>query len=131
MGLFDFFKKKKPVSPKPAFVEQRFLPRWDIYAKAKLRLEGQSEYTDCEVKNLNLKGLSMAIAQLLPQECTRATLYFNENYFFDIDMAVVWHKQADGKQIYGLKFTRVRDADREKFVRMMRQDFPRYFEKKL
>jgi c-di-GMP-binding flagellar brake protein YcgR len=132
MGIFDFLKKKKSVSSdKPAFVEQRFLPRWDIYTKAKLRCEGQREYIECEVKDLNLKGFSVVIPQALSRECMRATLYFNENYFFDIDLAVVWHKESEGKQVYGIRFTRIRDTDREKLIRMMRQNFPRYFEKNL
>jgi hypothetical protein len=122
MGLFDFFKKKKaplPEAPK----EHRLLPRWKISALAKIRLSAGATHVPCEVKDLNMKGCCLTLEQVLPDGCAEVELYFNEKYFFDVEIAIVWHKEIDNKHVYGIKFTRVRDADKEKMFQMMRENF--------
>lgn len=127
MGLFGFSKKKKIEAPE-TFKERRALPRWAISAKAKIKRDGQSDI-DCEVRNLNMRGFAVVTANKIPPDCLHFTLYFNERFFFTVDVMIVWQKEAEGKNIYGIKFTRIRDADREKMYQMMRQDFPEHLEK--
>jgi PilZ domain len=129
VGLFSFFKKKKEPEPKPAFVEKRLLPRWKIGALAKIRWPGASDYLTCEVRDLNMRGFCLALTEKIPEETSRVELHFNEKYFFDIEIALTWHKEAGGKQTYGAKFVKVRDSDREKIYQMMRENFPGCFGK--
>jgi hypothetical protein len=129
MGLFDFFRKKKVPVPPPAFIEKRLLPRWKIYAGAKIKLQGASDYLACEVRDLNMRGFSLALAEELPPQTSRAELYFNDKYFFDIEIALTWHKQIGAKQVYGARFVKVRDSDREKIYQMMKENFPGCFGK--
>ena len=129
MGLFSFFQKKKEPPPKPAFVEKRLLPRWNIQASAKIKWQGAKDYVACEVRDLNMRGFCLALPEKLAEYNTRAELYFNEKYFFDIEISVTWHKEAQGKQVYGIKFLKVRDSDREKIYQMMKENFAGHFGK--
>jgi hypothetical protein len=126
MGIFSFFKGKHEVkqSKKPVFIERRILPRWQISAPAKLRWEGQNEFLDCQVINLNMRGFSVAIGQKIPRDCRQLTIYFSEKYIFTVEIAISWQDESEGKNTYGAKFTRIRDLDKEKMYQMMRDNFP-------
>jgi|GEM_PF-988939 len=131
MGLFNFSRKKK-VSPqklKPAFVERRTLPRWRIASPAKIKWQDSKDYIPCEIRDLNMRGFSLCLAEEIPGDNVRMELYFNEKYFFDIEVSAAWHKEVDGKQIYGIRFLRIRDSDREKIYKMMKENFSNYLGK--
>lgn len=131
MGLFSFFRKKKEPSEQ-VFTERRLLPRWGIRAPVKIKWKDSDAYLACEVRDLNMKGLSLVMAEKIPEGYTAAQLYFNEKYFFDIEMAVVWHKKEENnKHVYGMRFTRLRDQDKEKLFAMMKENFSGYLWKNL
>ncbi|HNW38971.1 MAG TPA: PilZ domain-containing protein [Candidatus Omnitrophota bacterium] len=129
MGLFSFFQKKKELPPKSAFTEKRLLPRWKITAQAKIKWPGALDYVACEVRDLNMRGFCLVVKDKIPKYDTQVELYFNDKYFFNVEISVTWHKEADGKQIYGIKFLRVRDSDREKIYQMMKENFAGCFGK--
>ncbi|MFA4992861.1 MAG: PilZ domain-containing protein [Candidatus Omnitrophota bacterium] len=131
MGLFNFSRKKKelPQKSNPAFIERRTLPRWKIAYLAKIKWQDSKDYITCEVRDLNMRGFSLGVAEEIPGNNVRMELYFNEKYFFDIEVSVAWHKEADGKQIYGIRFLRIRDSDRERIYRMMKENFPSHLGK--
>ena len=132
MWIFNLFKKKKVLPKQPAaFKEKRFLPRWKISALAKIKWEGRDNYVPCEVRDLNMKGFSLVTTEKIPDGCTRAVLYFNDAYFFDIEIALIWHKEADCRHVYGARFTKIRDSDKEKIFRMMRDNFSSHLSKNL
>jgi len=131
MGLFDFFQKKDDQPAKPLFVEKRVLPRWKISTPAKIKWQGSEEYLACEVRDLNMRGFSLVITEKIQEANVRAVLCFNEKYSFDIGILVTWHKEVEGKQVYGIKFMNVRDADKEKIYRMMLENFSDSFGKYL
>ena len=129
MGLFNFFKKKKDLPQKSVLAEARILPRWKITSPAKIKWHDSKDYLACEVRDLNMRGFSLGLAEKIPENDARVELYFNEKYFFNIEISITWHKEVDGKQIYGIKFLKVRDSDREKIYQMMKENFAHHFEK--
>lgn len=129
MGIFGFFRKKKQVDQGP--VERRLVPRWNICAPAKMKWSGQDNYVECEIRDLNMKGLCVSLKERIPEGCLGSQLYFNEQFFFEIEFCVAWHKQESAKFVYGLRFTRLRDADKEKIFLMMKQNFPSQFARNL
>jgi hypothetical protein len=131
MGLFDFFQDKDEQPSEPNFKEKRLLPRWKISAPAKIKWQGAADYTPCEIRDLNLRGFSLVLAEKIQEANTRAEIYFNDKYFFDIGFCITWHKEAEGKQVYGIKFVTVRDLDKEKIYLMMQDIFPNSFGKSL
>jgi len=129
MGLFDFFRKKKEIPLEPVFVEKRFLPRWKISTPAKIKLAGASDYIDCQIKDLNMRGFCLATTEKI-SECDGAMeIRFNDKYFFFVEVSFTWHKEIEGKQAYGLRFLKVRDSDREKIYSMMKENFSSCFGK--
>ena len=131
MGIFGFFQKKKEPSKEPVFKEKRILPRWKISSPAKIRWDGRSNYVQCEVRDLNMKGFCLVLPEKIPNDCLRAELYFNEKFFFNVEIAFVWHKEADCRQVYGVRFTRIKDLDKEKIFQMMKENFSGCFGKLL
>ncbi len=131
MGLFSFFQKKKEPLAKPAFNEKRLLPRWKISAPAKIRRYEDGDYLPCQVRDLNMRGFCLILDTKITEYNGRIELYFNEKYFFDIEVSVTWHKEIDNKQIYGFKFLKIRDADKEKLYQMMKENFAGCFGKYL
>lgn len=129
MVLFSFFRKKKDLPLKPGLVEKRLLPRWKIASPAKIKWQGSKDYVACEVRDLNMKGFCLAMTEKITEANNLAELYFNEKYFFEIEISVIWHKEVDGKQIYGIRLLKVRDYDREKIYQMMKENFAHHFEK--
>jgi len=121
MGIFSFFKKKEPVKESPK--EKRLMPRWKLSAPAKIKWFTEPDYSPCEVKDLNMRGCSLLLTRKIPEGCAGLSLYFNEKYFFDIEIAIVWQKEMDNKIVYGIRFTKFRDVDKEKLYKMIREDF--------
>lgn len=130
MGLFDFFRKKAaPIQQ--GFKENRLVPRWKISAPAKVKLAGSNDYLDCVIKDLNLKGFCLIIPGKIPEECEGLELCFSDNYLFSIGITISWYKEIDGKHLYGIKFTRLRDQDKERIFQMMQERFPAHFRSKI
>ncbi|MFA5287650.1 MAG: PilZ domain-containing protein [Candidatus Omnitrophota bacterium] len=125
MGLFNIFRKKTaPIQQ--GFKEKRQLPRWKISAPAKIKLTGNNDYLACEVKDLNFKGFRLIIPEKIPEECAGCELYFNDNYSFGIGITISWYKEIDGNHTYGMKFTKLRDQDKERIFQMMQERFPEH-----
>ena len=109
--------------PEPIFVEKRLLPRWKIAAHAKIKWQSFKDYVNCEVMDLNMKGFCLSSPEKIPEANNSAELYFNDKYFFETGISVIWHKEVEAKQIYGIRFLKIRDYDREKIYQMMTENF--------
>jgi hypothetical protein len=105
------------------------LPRWKIAYLAKIKWKDAKDYISCEIRDLNMRGFSLEIAKEIPENNVPMELYFNEKYFFNIEVSVAWHKEVDGRQIYGIRFLRIRDADRERIYQMMKENFANHLGK--
>jgi len=111
------------------FVEKRLLPRWKISTSAKIKWQDSKDYVNCEAMDLNMKGICLSSIDKIPEANNAVEFCFNEKYFFEIGISFVWHKEVEGKQIYGLKFLRVHDYDKEKIYQMMKENFPNHLSK--
>ena len=126
MGIFGFFKRKQEAGAqqKSVFIERRFLPRWRISTEARVKYDEQKEYINCQIVNLNMRGFSLITSQKLPRDCRHLTIYFSEKYIFNVEIQILWREESENKNSYGAKFTLIRDLDKEKMYRMMRENFP-------
>lgn len=122
MGLFNLFGKKK--EKKDSFAERRVLPRWKIHMPAKITIEGDEKPIECRLMDLNFKGFSISLPNPLIGSCKDMTLLILERYLYNVEVERTWQTEKDGRYYYGFKFTRLRDADREKMHKMMKEDFP-------
>ena len=95
--------------------EHRRFPRWQINQQAKLKLERAVEDVFCQVKDINYKGMRVVLGAKLPQETAfRLSLSLSGNCTFDAEVWVAWVKVINGINHYGLYFSKIRDADKEK-----------------
>ncbi len=95
--------------------EHRRSPRWQLNQQAELKLEQAIEGLFCQVKDINYKGMQVALGARLPQDSAiRMRLTFSGGCTFDAEVWVAWSKVINGITHYGLYFSRIKDADKEK-----------------
>lgn len=125
MGFFDLFRRKKPPA-QPEFKERRLIPRWKLSAPATVTVFCDSTVIPCTIMDLNLKGFAISVGTPLPEDCRLSKLEIYGRYVYTIEVALIWHREKEGLHYYGFTFSRLRDADREKMLAMMKADFPSY-----
>lgn len=103
--------------------ERRLVPRWNIYCKALIKWEGQNNYLPCHIIDINLKGFCVSSASKLSAGPVNFTISFYERYIINAQAVSVWHERRGAEYRYRMKFTRIRDPDREKIYQMVHQDF--------
>ncbi len=105
--------------------QRRKLSRWQINRQAKIKLEGAQAFADCQIKDINLKGLQISLGMKLPRDSfLKFCIFFAQDCVLDIEAWVVWHKTILDTNTYGLYFTRVRDNDKEKIYRFVHKYCP-------
>ena len=106
--------------------EHRRFPRWQINQQAKLKLEQAVEEVFCQVKDINYKGVRVVLGVKLPQDTAlRINLRLSGDCTFDAEVWVAWVKVINGINHYGLYFSRLRDADKEKIYRFVHAHLPK------
>ena len=131
--------------------ERRKLPRWQINQQGALKLEqGQQDVVlpplakatgeqdvvlpplakatqelFCQVKDISYRGAKITLDTKLPEDAAlRISLQLSEDYTIDAEVWVAWHKVIDGSNHYGLYFSRIKDADKEKIFKFIRKFYP-------
>jgi hypothetical protein len=106
--------------------EHRRFPRWQINQQGKLKLEQAVEELFCQVKDINYKGMRVALGAKLPQDTAlRINLRLSGDCTFDAEVWVAWVKVINGVNHYGLYFSRLRDTDKEKIYRFVHAHLPK------
>lgn len=124
MGFFDFFRKKQ--SLQPAFKERRLVPRWSLAANATLTFGTDGAAIPCTIIDLNLKGFAVSTGGILAEDYKSLKLEVLGRYLYNVEVVFVWHLEKGNLHYYGFLFSRLRDADREKMLAMMKSEFPSY-----
>jgi len=106
--------------------ERRKLARWQVNQHAALKLEQAAKELFCQVKDINSKGAKITLNTKLSQDSQlKMSLRLSENHSIEAEVWVAWHKVVNGINHYGLYFSRIKDADKDKiyrFVHMYRSD---------
>lgn len=101
--------------------EQRLLPRWQVGQRADITVEGREGTFLCQLEDINLKGLKISCAQELGAGGISLRLDLESALSLSIEALIVWRRIAEGRNIYGLYFTKIRDQDRERVYRFIQQ----------
>jgi hypothetical protein len=118
--------------------ERRKLTRWQIDRRALLKLDqvaGQKDAvlpllaktreTFCQIKNINSTGAQVALNTKLPKDVTfRMSLRFSDHYTFTAKVWVSWHKVINNSNHYGLYFSEINDADKDKINKFINAFYP-------
>ena len=113
--------------------ERRMLPRWQINRSARLKFKGMDNSIDCQVKDINQKGMQVIVGEGLASENLPLCLdiELDNGYVLDAQAAIAWHADSGVDNTYGLYFTRLRDADREKIYQLIRTYCPEQFKQRM
>jgi c-di-GMP-binding flagellar brake protein YcgR len=104
-------------------IKRRFV-RWQVNKEAKVLLEGALNPAICTVKEISFQGVQLCLKLKLPKDTfLKLRLILSEQFILDVECWVVWHKGIEGINIYGLYFTKIKDADKEKIYQFIRRDF--------
>jgi c-di-GMP-binding flagellar brake protein YcgR len=99
--------------------------RWWIRQGAKLELEAGGRQSPCQVRDISYKGLQLVTALKLDKDkVISLRLTISDLLVLAAEVWVVWHKTAANQNIYGLYFTRIRDADKEAIYHFIYKHFP-------
>ena len=94
---------------------QRKFTRWDLNHEVALKLAGAQVTTSCRVHNISFKGIEFALDQQLEADKpNKLQLFFSDGASISLEAWVMWHRAVDGLNVYGLYFTRISDADKER-----------------
>ena len=109
---------------------RRRCTRWKVDNEAKIKLEGAESFVECTVTDVSFNGVQVSLAQKLPKDTfLKLTLALSDETVFELEAWVVWHRQIQGYNLYGLYFTKIKDADKEKIYQFMRRRFPQELNK--
>lgn len=111
--------------------ERRRLPRWQIRQPVKITLPGAQVPAACQIMDINLKGMQVLLGlKLATDTFVKIKIILAEGFILDIIEAwIVWRRALDGKNIYGLYFTQIKDNDKENIYKFMRKYFPNQINK--
>ena len=105
--------------------ERRKFTRWQINRQAKFRLEQAVKEVFCQVKDINYKGAQVVLNVNLPEDAAfRLNLRLSETCNFDAEVWVAWRKIVDGVNHYGLYFSKIKDANKEKIYNFICTYYP-------
>jgi hypothetical protein len=106
--------------------EKRKCPRWQINNHVQIKLGGALAPMPCTLHDLNFKGARISLAQrLIPDTFFKLSIILSEAFIIEVEAWIGWHKPVDGRNIYGLYFTKVSDKDKEKIYSFMRHHHPK------
>lgn len=106
--------------------DHRQAKRWQINWQAKIKLEGAVAFINCSISNLSFKGCRVALAPKLPTDTfLKLSLILGKDCVLqDIEAWVAWHRRIENLNLYGFYFSRIKDTDKEKIYKFMREYFP-------
>ncbi len=94
--------------------ERRKLSRWSVNQQAKIRLEKKDCAVPCCIKEINFSGMQIVLApRLAASRYIKFELALSGEFILKSEMWVAWHKEIEGRNVYGLYFTKLTQADRD------------------
>jgi len=106
--------------------EHRRFPRWQINQQAGLKLEQAEEELPCQLKDINYKGMGVVLRIKLPQDAAlKISLRLSADCTFSAEVWVAWSRVINGITHYGLFFSKLRDADKNKIYRFVQAQAPK------
>lgn len=116
--------------------DKREISRWEINKPVKIQLDGAVVFVGCFLKDINLKGLKIILnLKLIVDSYVKFKLKLSDKYSLECEAWVAWHRAIDGPNIhgrstYGLYFTKLNDADKEKIYKFVYEHVPEEISKR-
>lgn len=112
-------------------IERRKFARCPVNQQGVLKLEQAVKGTFCQIKDINVKGVKIVLNTKLPQDSAlKINLKLADDYTIDAEIWVAWHKVVNGVNHYGIYFSKIKDADKDKIYKFINKYRPNDAEQK-
>lgn len=104
--------------------DRRNCCRWQINWQGQIGFADKDNLTPCHISDINFKGIRVCLNETLDRDT-----YLSLNIFLagecclQVEAWVAWHKVVEGRNHYGLLFSRITNADKEKIYAFIRRNF--------
>lgn len=107
--------------------ERRKLIRWQINKRALFKLGPAAEKLYCQIKDINCVGAQVTLNTKLPLDILfKMSLRLSEDYTIEAKVWASWQKVVNGSNHYGLYFSEIQDADKDKINKFINIFYPGY-----
>jgi c-di-GMP-binding flagellar brake protein YcgR len=94
--------------------ERRQIPRWQLSRQARIRLEDGGREIDGVLEDIALKGMKLSLADPLPAAPSiRLSVMVARDLDLELEVSVAWSRSLDGRHVYGMRFERIKDRDKD------------------
>lgn len=105
--------------------ERRKLKRWYINRRVLCKLKQITNDLYCQIKDINCSGAQVVLNVELPlRTAFKMSLRLSDQYTVDVRAWVTWHKVEDGSNHYGVYFSQIKDADKDKINKFINIFYP-------
>jgi hypothetical protein len=105
--------------------DRRSTGRWRIKQTSDFRLEEDDYYEECQIRDINYKGLRLALKRKLSTDTyLNISLKLTPDSILKAEVWVAWHRVSGENDFYGLVFTKIRDSDKASIYEFVRKYFP-------
>ncbi len=95
--------------------DRRNIVRWPVNVDAKLKVADSSALLPCQIKDINLKGIQISLAEKLEKDkFLKLSFFLPESIVLDVEAWVAWQKVIDNVNIYGIYFSKIKGSEKEK-----------------
>lgn len=132
MLVMALLKKKGAIGGRGfKMADKRQISRWEINKPVKIQLDGAVVFAESFLKDINFKGLKIILnLKLVVDSYIKFKLELSDKYSLECEAWVAWHRTIDGRNTYGLYFTKLKDADKEKIYKFVYEHVPEEISKK-
>ncbi|MCK9432051.1 MAG: PilZ domain-containing protein [Candidatus Omnitrophica bacterium] len=105
--------------------ERRKLKRWHIDRRVLCKLKQITNDLYCQIKDINYSGAQVVLNVELPlRTAFKMSLRLSDQYTVDVRAWVTWHKVEGGSNHYGVYFSQIKDADKDKINKFINIFYP-------
>ncbi|MCX5705730.1 MAG: PilZ domain-containing protein [Candidatus Omnitrophica bacterium] len=104
--------------------ERRCVPRWTVSKEAQLQVGDHPNFIPCVVEDISTKGMRISLRRdLFPEVFSDASLVLGDALTFDVGAHVAWQEKSEGKNTYGLIFSKADEVQRKKVEQYINANF--------
>ena len=96
--------------------ERRQLPRWEVKKEVKVWLQQAQSFMHCIVEDMHLKGMCLSSTKsLFYQDAVSLSFALGESFeMIKVEAEIPWRREEEGKYVYGLSFSKIAEADKDR-----------------
>jgi len=105
--------------------DKRKTLRWKAGKLIKIQLDGAAAPAECQLKDISFSGMQVSLRIKLPlDKYIKLRIILFKEVEFKVEAWVAWHKVSDGRNVYGLYFSKIDSLDKGKIYDFVYKNIP-------